>query len=466
MSKSQRVSRRAFLKGAAAAAAGVVAAPIVLPSFVLGLDGAVAPSNRVIYGYVGCGGHGAGWNFDQVFRCGDAQIIAVCDVDEGRLNGAKAKVDAHYGRQLGKDYKACTAYGDFRELVNRKDLDVVGVATPDHWHVIPAITAAKAGKDVICEKPLTLSVAEGRILSDVIKQTGRIFQTASENRSIDTYIRCIELVRNGRIGQLKHIKVSLPAGNESRGVNFTQRSEEPVPKGFNYEMWLGQAPLRPYVPARCHGSFRWCLDYSGGRLTDWGAHMIDLAQWGNNSEATGPVEVEGTGKFPPRDSLFNTAEAFDINYKYANGVTMNVSSSDAGIRFEGTEGWIGFDGWRAPLRASDPKVLDSQIGPNEVHVYRPSEVVGRADGGKGGEHRNFVDCVKSRKPCYAPAETGHRTITIAHIGNIAIQLGRKLKWNPAAERFLDDAEADGMLSRKQREPWAIANIDSWLKEKA
>ena len=323
--------------------------------------------------------------------------------------------------------------------------------------------AAKAGKDVICEKPLTLTVAEGRVLSDVMRQTGRIFQTAMEGRSIDTYIRCVELVRNGRIGQLEHIKVSLPGGNEARGANFTQRSEEPVPKGFNYEMWLGQAPLRPYVPARCHGSFRWCLDYSGGRLTDWGAHMIDMAQWGNNSEATGPVEVEGTGKFPPRDHLFNTAEAFDINYRYANGVTMNVSTSHPGIRFEGTEGWVGFNNWRAPLEASDPKILDSQIGPNEVHVYHPSQIVGRRSG-TGGEHRNFVDCVKSRKPCYAPAETGHRTISVSHIGNIAIQLKRKLRWNPDKEEFVGDDEANKMLSRHQREPWAIANIDSWIKE--
>jgi len=379
------------------------------------------------------------------------------------MNGAKSKIDRHYGQKLGNGYKACAKHDDFRDLIRRKDLDAVGVATPDHWHVIPSIMAAKAGKDVICEKPLTLTVAEGRVLSDVMRQTGRIFQTAMEGRSIDTYIRCVELVRNGRIGQLEHIKVSLPGGNEARGANFTQRSEEPVPKGFNYEMWLGQAPLRPYVPARCHGSFRWCLDYSGGRLTDWGAHMIDMAQWGNNSEATGPVEVEGTGKFPPRDHLFNTAEAFDINYRYANGVTMNVSTSHPGIRFEGTEGWVGFNNWRAPLEASDPKILDSQIGPNEVHVYHPSQIVGRRSG-TGGEHRNFVDCVKSRKPCYAPAETGHRTISVSHIGNIAIQLKRKLRWNPDKEEFVGDDEANKMLSRHQREPWAIANIDSWIKE--
>lgn len=465
MTRPTILSRRAFLKRTAATAA-VLAAPSVIPASAMGADGTVAPSNRVIYGFIGCGNHGAGWNFDQIFRIPEAQIIAVCDVDRGHMQAAKQRVESHYGKTLGRDYKGCAEHDDFRDLINRKDIDVIDNATPDHWHVIPAIMAAKAGKDVICEKPLTLTVAEGRKLSDVIKQTGRIFQTASENRSIETYIRCIELVRNGRIGKLKHIRVMLPAGNESRGVNFTQRDEQPVPAGFNYDMWLGQAPKRPYVPARCHGSFRWCLDYSGGRLTDWGAHMIDLAQWGNDTEATGPIEVGGKGEFPPPDSLFNTAESFAIDYVYANGVTMNVSSKQPGIIFEGSEGWIGFEGWRAPLKASDKKLLDSEIKESEWHAYRPSEIVKRTDFGLGGEHRNFVDCVKSRQRCYAPAETGHRTISVAHIGNIAIQLNRKLKWNPDKEQFVGDDEANALLSRKQREPWTIGNIDSWIARNA
>ncbi len=323
--------------------------------------------------------------------------------------------------------------------------------------------AARAGKDIICEKPLTLTVAEGRILCDVVKQHGRIFQTASENRSIDTYIRMCELVRNGRIGELKRIAVSLPGGNESRGSNFQSRTVQPVPEGFNYDMWLGQAPTAPYCPARCHGSFRWNLDYSGGRLTDWGAHLIDLAQWANDTEATGPVEVEGTGQFPPRTELFNTAETFDLRYRYANGVILTVDSKGPAIRFEGTQGWIGFTGWRGPLEASRPAILDSPIGPGEVHLYRPSEIIPRTEGLKGGEHRNFIDCVKSRKPCYAPAETGHRTITIAHIGNIAMMLRRPLRWDPAAEKFPGDDEASAMLSRRQRDPWTLARVEAWLK---
>jgi len=447
-------------------AGGAAGVPAVLPASALGRANAVAPSNRIVYGLIGCGGHGVGWNLPQIFRCPDAQVVAVCDVDEKRMLHAQQVVDSHYSKVLGKTYRGCRTHADFRDLINRRDIDVIANCTPDHWHVLPAIMAAKCGKDVICEKPLTLFVAEGRILCDVIEKTQRIFQTASENRSIDTYIRLIELVRNGRIGQLRHIEVMLPVGITSRGENFTQRDVQPVPKGFNYDMWLGQAPWAPYCPARCHGSFRWNLDYSGGTLTDWGAHLIDLAQWGNDTEHTGPVEVQGKGDFPPRDALFNVTPTFDLLYRYANGVTMRVRSEKPGIRFEGTDGWIGFENWRGPLRASNPKILQSEIGPNEIHLDRPSEVVARTDGAKGGEHRNFIDCVKSRKPCYAPAEIGHRTVTIAHIGNIAMMLGRKLRWDPQRERFVDDPEADKLLSRTQRAPWTIGHVDSWIGKPA
>ena len=461
MTTETPVSRRSFLKTATATGVAAVAAPAIVPSCALGYDGNTAPSNRVILGLIGCGLHGAGWNLDQIFRNDDSQVIAVCDVDRGRVTSAKEKVDRQYASKRGKTYTACTAGGDFRELINRSDIDAVANCTPDHWHVIPAIMAAKAGKDVICEKPLTLTIAEGRVLCDVIEKTGRIFQTASENRSIDSYIHICELVRAGRIGKLKHINVTLPEDNAARGDDFTQRDEKPVPEGFDYDMWLGQAPVAPYIPARCHGSFRWNLDYSGGRLTDWGAHLIDLAQWANDTERTGPIEVDGKGQFPPRDKLFNTAPKFNVNYKYANGVTLNVSSSSPGIRFEGTEGWIGFADWRAPLQASDAKIIESKIAEHE-QLYRPKTIIAR-DSFMGGEHRNFIDCVKSRTQCYAPAEIGHRTISIAHIGNISMLLGRKLQWNPDKERFVDDAEADKMLGREQREPWTIANIDSWIK---
>jgi predicted dehydrogenase len=455
----------------------------------LGRDGLAAPSNRVSYGYIGCGGHGAGWNFDRVFRCADAQIIAVCDVDARHLSAAKTKIDAHYRQHSGKLYQGCAAHGDLRELINRQDIDVVGIATPDHWHVIPAIMAAKCGKDVICEKPLSLTVSEGRILASAMHETGRVFQTASEIRSIDVYIRLAELVRGGVLGKLKHIEVRLPAGNvDSRLIGeardlFHARGPEPPPRELNYDMWLGQAPWMPYVPARCHGNFRWNLAFSGGVLTDWGAHMIDLAQWGHATEHSGPTTVEGRGEFPDRSEVHNTPAEFSVRYEYADGVTMTVSAGQAdedstkkreaplvgrttspGIRFEGTEGWIESHGWRGSLKASRRSMLDAEVDPAKVNITRPSEVVARTDSFHGGEHRNFIDCVKSRQPCYAPAETAHRTVTVAHIGNIAMQLGRKLQWDAGAERFLGDPEADKLLSREQREPWTIANIDSWIDQ--
>jgi hypothetical protein len=269
------------------------------------------------------------------------------------------------------------------------------------------------------------------------------------------------------IGKLKHIEVGIPEGNTAARLQkdgiaaFNQQTPQPVPPELDYDMWLGQAPKMPYIPARLHGSFRWNLAFSGGVLTDWGAHMIDLAQWGRNTERSGPATVEGRGDFPPRDAVFNTAATCELHYQYADGVTMRLATTGPAIRFEGTDGWIESVKWRGPLNASRREMLDVQVDPDRVRLYRPSEIVGRAEG-KGGEHRNFYDCVKTRQDCYAPAEIGHRTITIAHIGNIAMMLGRKLQWDPAKEDFVGDAEASAMLTRNQRQPWTMANIDKWI----
>jgi predicted dehydrogenase len=460
----QEVSRRHFL---ATAAAGL-AMPTVVPASALGRGRVAAPSERIRVGLIGCGNHGVYWNLPQIFRCPDVQVVAVCDVDQGHLADGQKAVDSHYAPLFGKDHAPCATYGDFRKLVLRDDLDAIANCTPDHWHVIPAIMAVKTGKDVICEKPLTLFLDEGKALCQAVAANKRVFQTASENRSIGVYLRLIELVRGGAIGSLKHIEVGLPTGNNETRLGpqylgtYNQREVRPVPPSLDYDTWLGQAPALPYVPARVHGAYRWNLAFSGGVVCDWGAHMIDLAQWGHGTERTGPVEVEGKGDFPPRDAVFNTAPTFDLKYRYADGVTMSVATQGPLIRFEGSDGWVESRGWRSPLVASDPDVLAMKVDPEVVKIYRPSEIEGPSDGNKGGEHRNFYDCVKSRETTYAPAETGHRTISIAHIGNIAMMLGRKLRWAPDAERFVDDTEADAMLKRAQREPWTIANIDKWL----
>ena len=449
------VKRRQFLKVALATAS----VPMVIPSSALGLSGGAAPSERIRMGLIGCGIHGGGWNLDRMFENDGQQVVAVCDVDAKHLEEARQKVNRHYGKKLGRDYK-CDIYGDFRDLVNRKDIDAVDVATPDHWHVIPALMAIKARKHVICEKPLSLTIDEGRTLADAAKKSGLVFQTASENRSIDTYIQMCELVRGGYIGELKHIKVLLPKGNQSReNDDFTTQNPPPH---LNYEMWQGQAPVAPYCPARVHNTFRWNYAYSGGVLADWGAHLLDLAQWAGNNQHSGPVEVHGSGDFPPKDAVWNTPPTFDLHYRYENGLTMHVWAETPGIKFEGSEGWIMFRGWRQPLHASNPKILDEKI-PAEKQLHRPKLIVKRAGPGiPGGEHCDFTDAIKNGKQAYAPAEIGHRTITIAHIGNIAMRLGRKLKWDPQKEQFPDDAEANAMLTCKQREPWTIENIDSWV----
>lgn len=440
MLDDKSTTRRGFLKASAAAAG--IAAPLFVPAFALGRDGAVAANERVTVGLIGTGDHGVGRNLKRFLPESDCQVIALCDVDSKRLDGAVNMTNERYAEAKAKGtYKGCSAHRDFREIIERKDIDVVMNATPDHWHVIPAIMAARAGKDVMCEKPLSLTVAEGRALADTVKKHGRISQTASENRSYECYYRSAELVRNGRIGELKRIEVTLPRGHSihEASMEFT-----PPPKHLDYDMWLGQAPYRPYCEARCHWNFRWIIDYSGGMLTDWGAHLIDIAQWGNDTERTGPVEVEGKAEFA-LNQLYNAAKEFNIDYKYANGVELNVSSSQPGIKFIGTEGWIGNEGWNQPLKAEPASVLDSKIGPDEIHLYNDPR----------GEQRNFLDGVRTRKPCYAPFEVGHRTITIAHIGHISMTLGRKLKWNPDDERFVDDDEANKFLSRPMREPWTL-----------
>lgn len=452
LSSRTTFGRRQFLRGAVAA----VAAPMLARANDLGR--AVAPSGRIHMGLVGCGIHGAGWNLDQMFSNPHQLVVAVCDVDALHAADAERRVNAYYSEALGYDYR-CRVYRDFRDLVNDREVDAVAVVTPDHWHVLIAVMALRAGKHVICEKPLSLTVAEGRTLADEARASGRVFQTASEARSIDSHIRLCELVQAGFIGELKNIKVLLESGNAPRG-NDDFREQSP-PAELDYEMWQGPAPLAPYCPARVHNTFRWNFAYAGGRITDWGAHLIDLAQWASGQQLTGPVEVEGTGKFPPRNAVWNTATEFDVRYRYANGLTMQVRSEVPGVKFEGSDGWIMFRGWRQPLRASRESILNASVPPDK-QLPRPRVVIRRENELRGGEHLDFTDCIRNGGSVYNPAEIGHRTSTIAHLGNIAMRLGRKLHWSPEREEFVDDVAANSLLSRPQREPWTLAHVDSWI----
>ena len=436
MSGKRQVTRRRFLEGVATAAA----APYVLTSAALGAPGQAAASERITVGFIGTGSHGVGMNLRSYLPQADAQAVAVCDVDAGRARGAKELVEKTYAaRTRAGEFAGCMITGDWREVVARSDIDAVMISTPDHWHVPISLAAIRAGKDVQCEKP-TFTVREGRLLAETVRRYGAVFQTSTEDRAVAVYHRMAEMVRNGRVGKLRRIHVKLPAGPGSPG----DPAPQPVPPELDYDMWLGPAPYVPYCPGRVHYHFRWVRDYSGGQLTDWGAHLIDTAQWGNDTERTGPVEVEGTGQ-AHSTGLYDTYHTYRIRYGYANGVEMIVESGGVALRFEGTDGWVGNDGWRGRLEASSPELLTTKIGSDEIHLYTCP----------AGEHRNFLDCVKSRRDPYFPAEIGHRCCSVMHVGNIAMDLGKKLRWDPAAERFPDDDTANGLLSRALREPWHL-----------
>jgi len=429
------LSRRRFLKRAAACGVAL-AAPVIIPARVFGHGWRAAPGNRVTIGMIGVGDHGVARNLRGFLAQPDAQIVAVCDVDGGRCRKAQEMVHKAYRNQ------DCAAYGDFREILARADVDAVMISTPDHWHATISLMAIRAGKDVICEKP-TLTIQEGRIVSDVVRQTGALFQTSTEDRSLIVYHRMAELVRNGRIGKLQTIRVGLPGARKP----VVSSAAEPVPADLDYDLWLGPAPLAPYCAARCHYNFRWISDYSGGMLPDWGMHLFDTAQWANDTEHTGPIRVEGRAEFPA-EGLYNTASEFHLEYTYANGVKMLADSGGVGLRFEGTEGWIANQGWIGALTASSPELLKTRIGPDEINLETCL----------GGEHRNFLDCVKTRRACYFPAEIGHRCSTVCHIGNAALQLGRTLRWDPVKEEFPGDETANRLRSRVMRAPWTLDEL--------
>lgn len=386
---------------------------------------------------VGCGGMGRG-DARNAARFG--RIVALCDVDASNLAKAKA------------DHPGAVGYSDFREVMARDDIHVVICGTVDHWHALVSLAAMKSGKDVYCEKPLTLTVDEGRRVVAMARKTGRVLQTGSQQRSDRSFRLACELVRNGRIGRLQHIEVWLPAG--LRGGPFPSI---PVPEGLNWDMWQGQTPSVPYVKERCHTTFRYWYEYSGGTVTDWGAHHHDIALWalGLDEAANGPVSIEAR---PLTDALpggYSAFSEYEIRYAYANGVTQSTRSTTAdsiyggvvkaegqhhGIRFQGTDGWI----WvtRGDLQASQPELIQNPLPAGAVRLEASDDHMG-----------NFFDCVRSRRPAICRPEVGHRSATVCHLGVIALRLGRPLRWDPVRERFAGDREATRYLAREQRKPW-------------
>jgi len=440
MFKGRGLSRRDFLRRTSVAAAGAVGFPYIIPSSALGADGAIAPSNRIVMASIGVGGQGS-YDTRALMNLPEVQMVAVCDVDSEHRAAAKKMVEEYYAQKNDGAYKGCADYNDFREVLAREDIDAVMIAPPDHWHAVISVAAAKAGKDIYCEKPLANSIPEGRAVVDAVRRYRRVFQTGSHERSRDNARYACELVRNGRIGKLHTIRVNMPVDNY--GAN-TNQPEMPVPPGFDYNFWLGPAPLAPYTERRCHFFFRYILDYSGGEMTDRGAHIIDLGQLGNDTDHTGPISVEGNGWFP-EDGLFNTAMRYQFQFEYANGVRLiGETVAPRGIKFEGTDGWIFIYIHGGDLRAEPASLLKEVIGPNELHLGRSR-----------GHHQDFIQCVKSRGEPKAFCEAGHHTATMCHLANIAMKLNRKLRWDPDQEQFINDDEANRMLVPSMRSPWSV-----------
>ncbi|MEA3225381.1 MAG: Gfo/Idh/MocA family oxidoreductase [Planctomycetota bacterium] len=428
MDEEKLMNRRSFLRGTVAAAGATVALPTLVPATVFG---ARAPSNRIVMGAIGVGSQGTG-DMRGFLGKSEVQMVAVCDVDKGHLDSAKKIVDQKYGNS------DCTAYKDFRELIGRGDLDAVQLAMPDHWHAIPAVEAARAGLDIHGQKPLARSIREGRAICDAVDRYGRVWQTGSQQRSDYKFRRACELVRNGRIGNILKIEVGLPTG----GGTDVKDVQKP-PEGLDWDLWLGPAPNVPYRGV-AHWNWRWILDYSGGQLTDWAGHHIDIAHWGMGWDRTGPVEIEGAGNYP-NEGLYNVPSEYKFTCKYADGIVMTIANNTQltqGAKWYGETGWIHVN--RGGLRASDEKILREEIAPNEIRLYESRD-----------HKQNFLDCVKSRKLTVCPAEVGHRSISVGLLGEIAMLTGRKIKWDPEKEEIADDAEASTLLGRSYREPWVL-----------
>jgi predicted dehydrogenase len=422
---SFHISRRTFLKSSA-----VASTALGLPGWFLEEAQAarrhtkkLGPNDRPGIALIGCGNRGRKDGNDAASH-GD--MLMICDLDDARLTVAQ------------KEHPNAKTCKDFRKILERDDIHVIVNGTPDHWHTLINIAAVKAGKDVYSEKPLTLTIDEGRRLVTAVNKNKRILQTGSQQRSDKRFRLACELVCNGRIGKLQHIITSLPTG--PREGPF---APAPVPAGLDWEMWQGQTPFTQYIPQRCHYHFRYWLEYSGGMMTDWGAHHNDIAQWGNGTERSGPVEIDGKSLIDMIPGGYTTAAQFRIEYTYANGVKLSCQSSSQdknGVTFEGSDGWIFVS--RREIKASNPDFLTQPLPESAQRLYHSENHM-----------QNFFDCVRSRKQPVCEPEIGHRSVTVCHLGVLSMRLGRKLRWDPKHEKFIDDTEANKWLAREMRKPY-------------
>ena len=451
------MERRIFIKNTALGTAAAMVVPTIVPSSVMGKN---APSNRIQIGQIGCGRIARGHDMPGTMEHDISRIIAVSDLDSNRMKDGKELVEKFYAEKTGsKDYIDVKMYDDYKEMLLNPEIDAVIISTPDHWHSQPAIEAALAGKHVYLQKPTSLTIAEGRLLSDIVHRQGVILQVGTQQRSTPQFRIAAELVRNGRIGKLHTVKVGLPGDPSGPDAE-----EMPLPKNLNYDMWLGSTPEVPYTeigvhPQKGYGRPGWLRreQFGAGMITGWGQHHYDSASWGMDTEHTGPVSVEAVAQFP-KFGYWNVHGDFMVKHEYANGITVYTSGGFTnGVRYEGTEGWIFVSRGNyvatasdpgsknensKALDASDPKILESKIGENEIHLYKSDE-----------QHGNWLDCIQSGKQPISPVEIGHRACSVCLISHIAMKLPRKLEWDPVAERFKNDDEANAMLSRPQRYPY-------------
>ncbi len=444
MTLNRKITRRQALGAAAAAAV-----PAFIPARVLGAD---APSKKITMGFIGVGWMGEG-NLGSFLGQSDCRVLAIADVDARHLRKAVDQVNRRYHN------KDCAAYKDFRELLGRSDIDAVCISTPDHWHSIPAVEAARAMKDIYCEKPLSHTFAEGVAMVDAVRQHGRIWQTGSWQRSVANFRQGTELVLNGYIGRVRRVEVGLPSGHSDFEHTGGKAPDSPPPKGVDYDFWVGPAAWMPFNICHFHKNWRWNYNFGGGQLMDWIGHHGDIAHWGLTNpkygigpdDQVGPLEVSATADFPPRDALWNTATRYRVECKYPNQIELVIAGGYPDIR--GGTKWIGTHGWvyvdRGKFETSEPHWKDEVAArekKKDLDILLPVSP---------GHQREFLDCVKSRKRTLTPVEVAHRSQTPGHLGYIASVVGRTLKWDAARQEIVGDPEASKLLSRPMRAPWHL-----------
>jgi predicted dehydrogenase len=457
-------NRRQFIKTAGAA----MVLPLILPGCATGGATRPRPSNRVNLGVIGMGWQGPG-NTQAFLAETDCQVVAACDVDAGHLQSALDMVNDHYQN------KDCKGYHDYKELLAREDIDAVMIAVPDHWHELVATEAARCKKDVYGEKPLAKTIAEQQAIVRAVEKNKIIWQTGSWQRSVPTFHKAAEIVRNGLIGTVTHVEVGLPAGY----ADFSGTGKEALdklaslpykisdlskvtpgtpawnllatnpPATLDYNTWIGPSTMEPYIAARSHKNWRWNYNTGGGQLMDWIGHHCDIAHWGLNFDNSGPSEIEGQGEFPAADAIWNTSPKYRIELKYPQNITMTIAGGyddiKSGVKWIGTDGWVWVD--RGGFDASNPEWKKGKNLPEELRKVKLYE--------SHNHQRNFLDCVKSGQPTITPVETAHHSAIPGHLGLISMHVGRKIYWDNKTEKILNDPEASKLLTRQYRAPWHI-----------